>query len=397
MLTNLFTSLVIAFGVGVSSVNMDHNINSKADNITQYEEITNYSDCVNYYNSIDKIYLKDIDFSNPYIVYKLPSYLDFFSSQTSVEGALCNISDGTRSLGLVFNDSGEHSYTLSFIGPFGSKDIYSLSDYYDYYYYGTLDELNINFSDWYIVKENNSFNHAIGFVIFYFSQYSFSGSVYDISTSKPVVLFSSALLNNYFGFSSIHGEKIVYKGWFKCNGVYYNEIKMTCIDAQGTKYYEGQALNSSQLKQINSSPNYYIYVMNVQFINTINNSSIYAYTTRSYAIDDTLSNYLDISYNGWNVREVEFINISCVGSPQVRNDLVNLGYYKTITHLNDLISSSSNNNSWLNNSFSLINSALFGLGGLFSIQILPFVNLGTLIFLPLLFVIVLFVVKLFKR
>lgn len=52
---------------------------------------------------------------------------------------------------------------------------------------------------------------------------------------------------------------------------------------------------------------------------------------------------------------------------------------------------------WLTNAFTLIQQAYTGLFGMFNVQVLPGISLGTLLFVPFAVTIILFIIKLFKR
>lgn len=179
--------------------------------------------------------------------------------------------------------------------------------------------------------------------------------------------------------------------WFYVNGLAFNQIKLIYVDGASTRY-----IDQNGVLQINTDTSTSFYSI-MQYVNTATNYAVLVNTRNFATASDSNGNLQTYLATGtkWVNDSYRTITFSDTLTPQ---QLDNLSQFNT--NINNGYSDYTSGvvtDIGLASVFSLIGSAFASVSGFLSIQIMPGLTLGLLLFTPLIVGIILAIVWLVKR
>lgn len=315
---------------------------------------------------------------------------------------LFDVIDGEYIYTPVLQDLVNHTFT---------RDIpldYICSEFFD----GTISILNYSSLSFTLDNVSSDNVKALKFLCFYLSQYSLlvantrinNNISYYINLGLYPLGYTNGMLGYVYdrSFDNVTYEFIV--GNFTYGGLKYDSFLIEYQAFNNVYKYFNNGGNVVEGQNLIVTANV-VFIKRVSFVNSFNNDSfdfispvltnnngVYTIGGYTYHINPsyqlvrfhTLANYIDTN-----------INYSFNLNGTTRNKFVMRNNIFTILNYTEDYSGSTGEN--LINVFDLISRGFAGLGGILGIAILPSLTIGTLLAIPLVMVLVMFIIKLFKR
>lgn len=177
-----------------------------------------------------------------------------------------------------------------------------------------------------------------------------------------------------------------YECYFSSNHQDFNKIRITYNEGTNTPYMD----SSGQLSFSNGN----VTIFNsITYINTTTNTSVIVNINEWYTIyqEDNSTTYTAYNWRGrWLADEYRII--------EFKDNLVSMDTLNILQKLNSgSLAGPSGTDINITNAFTLLGNAFSSVSSLFTIVILPGITLGTLLFLPLVIVLVLFIIKILRK
>lgn len=179
----------------------------------------------------------------------------------------------------------------------------------------------------------------------------------------------------------------IYTPDFVSNGVIFNHIRLYYSNGNGTTYKTG-----GEYKDNNNLYSYYFVMMEYRNRNyPENDRMVFSRTLEQYTKSGNLSFYITNSGTWKNIAYQELV-FNSVLEPDLRDKLAQ---YNNSTYIGGFTDGTSNIG--LDNVFILLSSAFGSLTSIWSIQLIPGISIGLLLFMPLVVSLIIGLIWLVKR